>query len=323
VVRIARILCPVDFSESSRRALERAAVLAGWYEAELVALHVAPLPPALLSLAPGVSHATLEPFDVEAMAGELQSFTAQVAARRPGLQLIVRSGAAAPVILDLAREIGADLLVLGTHGRSGVRKLVLGSVAERVVDKAPCPVLTVALAAEGSPDTPVFRHVLCGVDFSEASRRAVELAISLAEEAGGRLTLMHSVEWVTDDRHPTPPATFGVKLYHQSLLTEARARLSELVPAEARDWCRVDFRAACGEPAAEILRAAEAEGADLIVIGADRPGPIDRMLFGSVAPLVIRQAACPVLTVGSRCAGARHEAPHRPAPVAGPAAGPN
>ena len=106
MVRIARILCPVDFSESSRRALERAAVLAGWYEAELVALHVAPLPPALLSLAPGVSHATLEPFDVEAMAGELQSFTAQVAARRPGLQLIVRSGTAAPVILDLAREIG-------------------------------------------------------------------------------------------------------------------------------------------------------------------------------------------------------------------------
>jgi len=291
----------VDFSESSRRALERAAVLAGWYEAELVALHVAPLP-----------------FDVDSMTRDLQSFTAKVVAKRRGLQLIVRSGAAALVILDVAREMEADLLILGTHGRSGVRKLVLGSVAEKVVDEAPCPVLTVPSAAERSPDPPLFRHVLCGVDFSEASRRAVELAIFLAEEAGGRLTLMHSIEWSTDDRHPVP-ATFGVNLYRQSLLTDTRARLAELVPAETREWCQVDLRAACGDPAAEILRAAEAEGADLIVVGADRPGPIDRMIFGSVAPLVIRQVACPVLTVGSRCPGARHEAVPRPAHFAGPA----
>jgi nucleotide-binding universal stress UspA family protein len=306
----------VDFSDGSRRALARAAVLARWYEAELVALHVAPLVPALFPLAPGVSHASLEPFDVEAMARELRTFTADVAASRPGLRLIVRSGAAAPVILDVAHEIEADLLVVGTHGLSGFRKLVLGSVAEKVVDKAPCPVLTVPCAAEGSPDPPVFRHVLCGVDFSEASRLAVEYAISLAAEANGRLTLMHSIEWPTDDRHPTP-ATFGVKLYRQSLLTEARARLAELVPTEARAWCQVGTRAACGEPAPEILRAAAAEGADLIVVGADRPRAVDRMIFGSVAPLVIRQAACPVLTVGSRCAGARHEALHQTADLAG------
>jgi nucleotide-binding universal stress UspA family protein len=306
VIRIGRIVCPVDFSEFSRRALDRAAVLARWYEAELVALHATPLVPVDFPLAPGVSPATLAPFDVEAMAGELRAFSAEVAARCPRLRLIVRSGPPAPVILDLARGLGADLLVIGTHGRSGFRKLVLGSVAEKVMDKAPCPVLTVPYAAQGSPDTPVFRRVLCGVDFSEASRRAVEFATSLAEEANGRLILLHSIEWPIGDRHPTH-ATFGVNLYRQSLLTDARARLAALVPAEARDWCQVDARAASDEPAAELLRLAAAERADLIVVGADRPRPIDRMLFGSVAPLVIRQAPCPVLTVGSRCAGAGHE----------------
>ena len=234
------------------------------------------------------------------MAGELRAFTAEVAATGPRLQLIVRPGAAAPVILDLARGLGADLLVLGTHGRSGLQRLVLGSVAEKVVRRAPCPVLTVPCAVEGHPDKPVFEHVLCGVDFLETSQRAVEYALSLAEEANGRLTLLHTIEWVPDERHPTH-ATFGLNLYRQAVLTEARARLAELVPAEARDWCQVDMRVACGEPSVEILRAAAAERADLVVLGAGHPGPIDRMLFGSTAPQVLRQAPCPVLTVGSGC----------------------
>ena len=227
-----------------------------------------------------MSQATLEPFDVEAMAGELRAFTAEVAATCPRLQVMVRPGAAAPVILDLARGLGADLLVLGTHGRSGFRKLVLGSVAEKVVRKAPCPVLTVPCAVEGHPDKPVFEHVLCGVDFLETSQRAVEYAVSLAEEANGRLTLLHTIEWVPDERRPTH-TTFGLNLYRQAVLTEARARLAELVPAEARDWCQIDMRVACGEPSVEILRAAAAERADLVVLGAGHQGPIDRMLFGA------------------------------------------
>ena len=306
MIRIGRIVCPVDFSEGSRRALERAAVLARWYEAELVALHAVPLVPALFPLAPGVSHATLEPFDVEAMARELETFTAGLAAKTPRLQLMVRSGAAAPVILDLARELEADLLVLGTHGHSGFRRLRLGSVAEKVVREAPCPVLTVPGAAEGHLDDAVFKHVLCGVDFSESSRRAVEYALSLAEEANGRLTLLHTIEWVPDGSDATH-ATFGTKMYRQSLVAEARARLAELVPAEARDWCQIEIRVACGEPEVEIVRAAATERADLLVLGSGHPGPIDRMLFGSTTTQVLRQAWCPVFTVRSDCERAEHD----------------
>ena len=306
MIRMSRIVCPVDFSESSRRALERAAVLAGWYEAELVALHVAPLPPAMFPLAPGVSQAALEPFDVEAMTRELRTFTAEVAARRPRLKLIVRAGAAAPVIPDVARELAADLLVLGTHGRSGFQRLMLGSVAEKVVRRASCPVLTVPCAPAGHADAPVFKHVLCGVDFLETSARAVEYALSLAEEANGRLTLLHTLEWVPDEPSSAHP-TFGTNLYRQAIGTEARARLAELVPAEARDWCQIDTRVTRGEPSVEILRVAAAERPDLVVLGAGRPGALDRMLLGSTTQQVVRQASCPVLIVRGGDEATLHE----------------
>ena len=306
MIRIRRIVCPVDFSEFSRRALERAAVLARWYEAELVALYAAPLVPVSFPLAPGVSQATLEPFDVEAMAGELRAFTAEVSATCPRLQVMVRPGAAAPVILDLARRAGGrsagprDPRPLGIpKARARLRR------GERRAQGA-LPVLTVPCAVEGHPDKPVFEHVLCGVDFLETSQRAVEYAVSLAEEANGRLTLLHTIEWVPDERRPTH-TTFGLNLYRQAVLTEARARLAELVPAGARDWCQIDMRVACGEPSVEILRAAAAERADLVVLGAGHQGPIDRMLFGATTPQVLRQASCPVLTVGSDCERTEHD----------------
>ena len=109
-----------------------------------------------------------------------------------------------------------------------------------------------------------------------------------------------------DERRPTH-ATFGLNLYRQAVLTEARARLAELVPAEARDWCQIDMRVACGEPSVEILRAAADERADLVVLGAGHPGPIDRMLFGSTTPQVLRQASSPALVVRGGGEATRHE----------------
>ena len=306
MIRLRRVVCPVDFSEFSRRALEHASVLARWYEAELVALYVVPLMPSLFPLVPGMSTATLEPVDLEAKGRALQTFAAGVAAKVPTLQSMVRSGSAAPVILDVARELEADLLVLGTHGRSGLQRLMLGSLTETVMRKALCPVLTVPKAAEAQPGGPVFHHVLCGVDSSAASPRALEYALSLAAATNGRLTLLHTIEWVPDEFRPAQ-TTFGVNLYRQSLVTEARARLAELVPAEAWDSCHIDIRVTCGEPSVEILRAAAAERADLVVLGAGRPGPIDRMLFASTTQQVVRQASCPVLTVQGGRAVTQHD----------------
>jgi nucleotide-binding universal stress UspA family protein len=298
VITIKRILCPVDFSPFSRRALDHAAVLAHWYEAELTVLHVSPSMPTILGLEPAVSAATLAPYDRETLGRELQQFVGDTAKAKPAPQLLIRSGPPAATILDRATELRADLVVLGTHGRTGFERFMLGSVTEKIVRKAPCPVLTVPSRAAGDPEKPLFARILCGVDFSEASGHAAQYALRLAQEARGRLTMLHVVEWLPDDSFAKHPG-FDVGHYRRSLLTDARSRVDELVPPEARNWCDPETRVVCGKPYQEILRVAQNDAADLVVLGVHGRGAVDRMLFGSTTQQVVRQALCPVLTIRS------------------------
>jgi nucleotide-binding universal stress UspA family protein len=296
VIRIRQILCPVDFSPFARRALDHAAVLARWYEAELTVLHVSPLMPTLFGMEPAVSAATLAPFDREALGRELVTFVGETMNATPRPQLLVRSGPAAATVLGYAAENGTDLIVLGTHGRTGFERFMLGSVTEKVVRKATCPVLTVPRGASESPERPLFARILCGVDFSPASDRAAQYALSLAQEAKSRLTLLHVVEWLPDASFAKYPG-FDADHFRKSLLTDARARAEALVPEEARAWCEVETRVVCGKPYEEILRIAHNDAADLVVLGVHGHGPVDRVLFGSTAQQVVRQSPCPVLTI--------------------------
>jgi nucleotide-binding universal stress UspA family protein len=296
VIRIRQILCPVDFSPFARRALDHAAVLARWYEAELTVLHVSPLMPTLFGMEPAVNAATLAPFDREALGRELLKFVGETANATPRPQLLVRSGPAAATVLGYAVENNTDLIVLGTHGRTGFERFMLGSVTEKVVRKATCPVLTVPRGASEGAERPLFGRIVCAVDFSPASDRAAQYALSLAQEAKGHVTLLHVVEWLPDASFAKYPG-FDVDHFRKSLLTDARARTEALVPEEARAWCEVDTRVVCGKPYQEILRIARNDDADLVVLGVHGHGPIDRMLFGSTPQQVVRQAECPVLTI--------------------------
>jgi nucleotide-binding universal stress UspA family protein len=141
---IERILCPVDFSEDSKAALESAAVLAQEYGATLFALHVDPV---VLS---GMGEAPAGP-DIrarQALYGRLGQVAQAV--RRPGLrvELLLEEGGPVGVILVRARELPADLIVMGTHGRGGMERLLLGSVTTKVLRRAPCPVLCIRRGAE-------------------------------------------------------------------------------------------------------------------------------------------------------------------------------
>ena len=174
---------------------------------------------------------------------------------------------------------------------------MLGSVTEKVVRKAPCPVLTVPRGASEGPGRPDFARILCAVDFSPASDRAAQYALSLAQEAKGRSTLLHVVEWLPDEAFAKYPG-FDVDHFRKSLLTDARLRTEALVPAETRDWCETDMRVACGKPYQEILRVARNDAADLIVLGVHGQGP-DRPHALRIHPTAGRcdQAECPVLTI--------------------------
>ena len=296
MLHIRRVVCPVDFSPVSKRALDHAAVIARWYEAELIVLHVTPLMPTIFAFPSAVDIGASDMADAEAVLPELTAFVVEAETMVSATQAVVRSGSPAVEILRYAAEAEADLLVLGTHGRTGFERFMVGSVAEKVLRKAPCPVLTVPPHGEGQPPRPVFARILCGADFSEVSNHAAEYALSLAQEANGGLTLLHVVDWMPDKNFAKYPQ-FDAAAYQQVITREARRQLEGLVPEEARNWCQPDLRISCGKPYREILRVAAEDQADLIVLGVHGVVPIDRMLFGSTTQHVVRQALCPVLTV--------------------------
>src|SRR5688572_27257531 len=145
MIEIRRILCPIDFSDYSRRALDHAIAIARWYESTITALHVfSPAPVEAYGPGPVVFEPTvLTPVDRDQLLANTKAFIEAAPAPGVAIEAVVREGHTAAEILDQATNMSADLLVLGTHGRSGFERLLLGSVAEKVLRKARCPVLTV------------------------------------------------------------------------------------------------------------------------------------------------------------------------------------
>lgn len=294
-MRIERVLCPVDFSDASRRALRHAAAVASWYDAELHVLHaVVPMPSVGLPL---TSLPPVEPGgSADEMTRALAAFVddAEIAA---GSHQTAVEGPAVPVILDVAREFDASLLVLGTHGRTGLDHALIGSVAERVLQKAGCPVLTVPPGADepGSAAKVRFTHILCAIDFSEPSQHALAHALSFAQENQARLTLVHALETLSDEE-VRMAAHVNVGEYVATRTQEVLDALRRLVPDQVRVWCDVAEVAVLGSPARVILDQAEARGADLIVMGSRGRTAVGLWLFGSSTQMVVRRATCPVLT---------------------------
>ena len=303
MVTIRSILCPFDGSDFSRRALEHATALGRWYGAPLTLLHVytgVPLPGGASS----EWSAPLEPQDRKRIIGWLTD--AGSAARDAGVEVEARvvEGRPATEILQAAKDGSAGLIVMGTHGRSGFDRLLLGSVTEKVLRHAPCPVLTVTARAvpDYVPKRPPFERILCPVDFSADSTRAIEYALSLAQEAYGRLTLLNALEQFPPEEDPTM-ARFDIPGYHQAMEKIARARLQEAIPVGARDWCRPEIQVKRGKAYRVILEAAESRDADLIVLGVHGRNPLDLALFGSTTHHVVRAARCPVLVARSGAPG--------------------
>jgi nucleotide-binding universal stress UspA family protein len=301
MIEIKRILCPVDFSDYSRRALEHAVVLARWYDAEITVLHAygLPVPPVLEGAYPGpVAWTVITPPLPELrdqIVDQLKSFLDSVRSTGVSLYFEAVGCRAVPGILTAADTMPADLIVLGTHGRGGLDRLALGSVTEKVLRKASCAVMTVPPAVSSAPiGGPVlFERILCPVDFSNSSMNALAHALSLAQEADARLSLLHVVEALPHWDRPT----FDVSAYEDAMTTAAYERLQEAIPDEARAWCTPEVLVTKGSSYREILRVARERDAHVIVMGVQGRNAVDLMVFGSTTHHVIREATCPVLTL--------------------------
>jgi nucleotide-binding universal stress UspA family protein len=298
VIAFRNILCPIDLSEQSIGPLVHAVALARCHNARLTVLHVVPtfvamqVPSGVL----GKPVRLVYPMPREEVLGEMRR-VARLAGVPADAVLATESGDPSSKIVDHALAIRADLLVMGTHGHRGFRRLLLGSVAETVLHEAPCAVLTVPPHAVPSTSASVsFRQILCPVDFSPSALLALGFSIDLARQAKGSVTVLHVLEWLAEEE-PRPSTHFNVPEYRRYLVDDAHERVQRLLTDVSTKCSKIEGVVVIGRPHREILRTAAARRTDLIVMGAQGRAGVELALFGSTTQQVVRHAPCPVLTV--------------------------
>ena len=290
---VKHILCPVDFSDFSRHALDSAVAIARQQHATVTALYVVP---PVQTTYPTIGLAAYVPYvytveDLQEFQKTLERFVSAV--DYPVTAVSVEA-LVVDEILKRAADLPADLIVMGTHGRSGFDRLVLGSVAERVLVKAKCPVLTIPRrAADVAPSADVlFRNALCPIDFSPSSLAALQYAARLARE-GAKLQVLHLAQQLPGWQLIPAMATGGAD-DPLAVMQQARERVHSVIPPGLAN--AVHEIVTEGDPGDEILRIAADSGVDVIVMGA-HAGGAGLLGFGSTTHDVLRGAACPVLSI--------------------------
>jgi nucleotide-binding universal stress UspA family protein len=304
MIQIRRVLCPVDFSECSRHALTHAVAIGKWYESAVTMFYAcAPVPiSAYATVAPMMPSSLVGGENLNDVRKAMEDLATTLETANLPLEIAIGEGQAAKAIVARAADDKSDLIVMGTHGRSGFERLMLGSVTERVLRRAGCPVLTVPpRAGDYTPGAPVvFKRIVCAVDFSACSLRALDYAISVAKEANATLTVVHVIEPLPEMPYPGQEAMLPFNIvqdYIKAAEEQGKELLAKAIPADTRTYCRVETVQRLGKPYREILSLAETEAADLIVIGVHGRTAADLLFFGSTTQHVVREAACPVLTI--------------------------
>jgi len=279
---LKNILFPTDFSLASNTALPFARALAQAYGSTLLFAHI--LPPA--------PHRRVVPDQLAAQDGRVWQearYKLSEFANDPGIsdipsKTLLDRGDLADVIPEIIREQEVDLVVLGTHGRRGVSKLVLGSGAEKIYRSASCPVMTVGPKAHCGEWK--LGRILCPVDVQQDPEPSLQYALALAEENQAEFIVLQAVPMVPWQ-------------HRASVEVQMRERLERLIPARVRDWCRPHFLMRWEHPAEAVLLAAAEWEPDLIVMGVRqaRAARLSVHLPWPVASEVVSRAPCPVLTV--------------------------
>ena len=291
-ITLQNILVATDFSVCAESAVKYALGMAHRYRSTLHLVHVLPELPFVESPDP----------DPDRIRRSSQQRLAQMVASETfrGVRHTeaIKEGEVAQVLADLAIAEKIDLIVLGTQGRSGIGKFLLGSVAEEAFRSALCPVLTVGPHVTRGAGDAKLQHILYATDFGPESAHGVPYALSLAEENHARLTLLHAahepgVAW------PEPmPGSMPI-IRPDVEVADDKRKLRDLLPRDVALWHEPEFLVKFGPPVETILEAA-AQDVDMIVLGVKRPAALTKHLGSGVAYRVVCEAPCPVLTVGER-----------------------
>lgn len=287
-IGFSNILFATDFSHAAAQAIPYVKRIARHYDADLVALHVRP--PAVNPMSPPVSWPS-----EESIRKQDEEYRDQLLGTFAGIRTtaLITEGDIQSRLRDVIETFHTDLVVIGTRGRTGLGKVLLGSVAEEIFRNVTCPVLTIGPRSDSSwgPDGEI-REILYATDLASPSPASAAYAVSLAQEFQARLILLHVI--------PEPKA--GDLVSAHDVTQAAKDLLRKLVPEEAQAWCKPEVFVERGNPADRILELAHLRGSGLIVLGAKPeegvPGAATHLPIATAHKIVSR-AACPVLTIRS------------------------
>lgn len=296
-VKLDKIICATDFSELSNHAVFYGASLAREYNAKLYLCHVIDLSSATMygeatyAFESQLSH--MEDYAHKRMTRIMEKYDVD-------WEPLVTIGSAADEITRLAQENEVDLAITATRGRSGLKRLVLGSVTEHVMRSLPCPLLTV----RGADNDPVFTEakkikfgrILVGCDFSSDSNLALEYGLGLAQEYQSDLYIVHVLE--PPSYKDLPKSVQGAREeIGRSLHKKLKDQLEELVPEEAYNWCKPKTRLLSGIAQEELVKFADIQDIDLMILGVRGHSLVESLFVGSTTERVIRKAGCAVMSV--------------------------
>ena len=297
MLHIKNILYLTDFSDNSKAAYPHAAFLAKHDEAVLHVLHVNVLPSDVSPVDKDLAALRTTLTDQLSGVGEKSSFE-EVMASLPAsaVRAEVEAPTVAEGIFEYIDQHDIDLVVMGTHGRGGLGHFLLGSVAERVVRRAPCPVLTLRHHPNRSFLPKEIQTILVPIDFSEHSRAALRHAVELAALYEARLELLHVVE---ETLHPAFYNTGVVSVYDMDpdIEQKAKDRMRTLYADAFGPVRGVRFSTRYGHAAHEIVQHTRDFSIDMVVIATHGMTDLERFFLGSVPEKVVRHTPCPVFTV--------------------------
>jgi nucleotide-binding universal stress UspA family protein len=294
------LLCATDFSDYSNHTISYGVALAKEFEARLYICHVIDLSSVAI-----YGEFQLDPVGqqnriVEDANAQLEELTGdQPVAWEP----LITVGKPADEIARAVEEKKIDLVVTATRGRSGLKRIILGSVTERLMRTLACPLLVLSSPEHDSISAENWdfklKKILVGCDFSADSGQAFDHALSLAQEFQSELHLAHVIEPPSQPNLLKEETSVTVEILedYRDLLTK---KLKEMVPEDAVNWCTPQTSLMEGQPYEELVNYAEANDIDMIVLGVRGHGLVKTLFLGSTTDRVARRSPCPVLSVSSK-----------------------
>jgi len=291
-----RILCATDFSDFSNHAIPYGIALAKEFKASLFLCHIVDLSSAAIY---GEAVLALEDQQKRMTKYAEDEMAALMSKESIQWEPLITVGNAAHEIARLAGEKRIDITVAASHGRAGLKRLILGSVTERLMRTLPCPLLVVRSPERGfvapADQAITLKRILVGCDFSPDSSLAFQYGLSFAQEFQANLHLVHVIQPPFYDY--LEKAEEPKEALQKNLKSDLKRKLAEMVPEEARTWCEPVTTLLAGQPHEEITKYAVVNDIDLIVLGVRGHGLVETLFVGSTTDRVMRKAPCPVLSV--------------------------